>query len=161
VVARVGRVPLRYHGDPVKSAATFPVIDGRRHAVTGDMGRTEPDGTVTVLGRGSQCINTGGEKVFAEEVEEVLRRHPEVRDALVVGAPDPRWGQAVVALVESLGRDTDVEVLRSHCRDALAGFKVPKRVIEVDEVQRTPAGKPDYVWARAVASRTEHAGVAR
>ena len=92
-VARTGRMPLRYHNDPEKTAATFVEVGGERYAVSGDMATVEADGTITLLGRGSQCINTGGEKVFPEEVEAALRRHPDVYDVLVVGAPDDRWGR--------------------------------------------------------------------
>jgi len=159
VIARAGHVPMRYHGDPEASARTFREIDGVRHALTGDLGRIEADGTVTVLGRGSQCINTGGEKVFAEEVESVLRAHPDVLDAVVVGLPDPRWGQAVTAVVSARPGFAGGDDLREHCRRRLAGFKVPKRVVRVDEVRRGPAGKPDYTWASARARDDLQAGV--
>ncbi|HUP99449.1 MAG TPA: AMP-binding protein, partial [Aeromicrobium sp.] len=152
IVARTGHVPLRYHRDPVASARTFREVGDTRYALTGDEGRVEADGSVLVLGRGSQCINTGGEKVFAEEVEATMRAHHDVRDALVVGAPDKRWGQAVVALVEYVpGAVPDPEALRRFCRTHLAGFKVPKRVIGVPVIRRSPAGKPDYRWAASVA----------
>ncbi|MER5915723.1 AMP-binding protein [Streptomyces sp. NPDC001982] len=153
LVARANRVPLRYHNDPKASAATFVTINGVRHAVTGDMGILAPDGTLTLLGRGSQCINSGGEKIFPEEVEATLCEHPDVRDALVVGLPDPVWGQRVTAVVEMMpGRQLDPDGLRAHSRATLAGFKVPKSLIAVPSVHRTPAGKPDYRWATSVAA---------
>jgi acyl-CoA synthetase (AMP-forming)/AMP-acid ligase II len=152
VIARCGRVPLRYHRDPVKSATTFVTVGAHRCALTGDFGRVDADGTLIVLGRGSQCINTGGEKVHPEEVEAVLSRHPGVEDAVVVGAPDPVWGQQVVAVVQSVcGAGRSEDEIRNHCRDALADFKVPRRIVWVEEVVRSPAGKVDYRWAAEVA----------
>jgi acyl-CoA synthetase (AMP-forming)/AMP-acid ligase II len=151
IVARRDRVPLRYHGYTAATAATFIEIAGRRHVLTGDLGRLEADGTLTLLGRGSQCINSGGEKIHPEEVEEVLRRHPAVYDTIVLGAHDPRWGQQVVALVHPVaGKAVDEAEVRSHCRAALAPYKVPKRVLVVDQVVRTAVGKADYAWASAV-----------
>jgi acyl-CoA synthetase (AMP-forming)/AMP-acid ligase II len=161
VIARAGYVPLRYHGDPSASARTFQEIDGVRHALTGDLGLIEADGTVTVLGRGSQCINTGGEKVFVEEVESILRAHPDVLDAVVVGVPDPTWGQTVTAVVSARSGAQDADGLRDHCRRRLAGFKVPKRIVWVDEVRRGPAGKPDYTWAGVRAREDARTGAAR
>jgi acyl-CoA synthetase (AMP-forming)/AMP-acid ligase II len=153
-VARTGLMPLRYHGDPEKTAATFVDVGGTRYAISGDMATVEADGTVTLLGRGSQCINTGGEKVFPEEVEAALRGHDAVYDVLVVGAPDERWGQRVVAVVQrSPGRDATEDDLRQHCRASVAGYKVPKQVIFVDQVVRSPAGKADYRWAAQVATQ--------
>jgi acyl-CoA synthetase (AMP-forming)/AMP-acid ligase II len=152
VVARRGRVPLRYHRDPARTAAAFFVRDGERYALTGDLGRMDADGTLVVFGRGSQCINSGGEKVHPEEVEAVVRSHPDVYDAVVVGAPDPIWGQQVVALIQPVnGRAGDEEEIRGHCRASLAAYKVPKRVVTVDRVVRSPAGKPDYRWAASAA----------
>ena len=152
-VARTGRIPLRYHNDPDRTAATFVDFDGRRWALTGDMATVEDDGTITVLGRGSQCVNTGGEKVYPEEVEAVLRAHPDVYDVVVVGAPDERWGQRVVAIVALLGGATTTpDELRTWCRSSLAGYKVPKDVVTVDAVVRSPAGKADYRWAAEVAA---------
>ena len=155
-LAQAGQVPLGYLGDPDKTRATFPTIDGVRYAVAGDRVRWAADGTIEFFGRDSVTINTGGEKVFAEEVEQALTSHPAVEDALVVGRPDPKWGQAVVAV---LARRTGVDradvpgddELRDHCRTAIAGYKVPKAFVWVDAVQRSPAGKPDYGWARSVA----------
>ena len=148
-LARRGRVPLGYYKDPEKSAATFPVIDGVRWAVPGDMATVEGDGTITVFGRGSVSINTGGEKVFPEEVEAALKAHPAVFDAVVVGVPDPRWGQRVVAVVRPRdGEHPSLEELVEHCRERIAGYKVPRALVLVPDVVRSPSGKPDYRWAR-------------
>jgi acyl-CoA synthetase (AMP-forming)/AMP-acid ligase II len=152
-VARSGRIPLGYYKDEVKTKATFFERDGRRYSLTGDSATVEEDGSITLLGRGSLCINTGGEKVHPEEVEGVLRAHPDVYDVLVVGAPDDRWGSRVVALVQPVaGRTPAADALASHCRASLAGYKVPKEVRFVDEVVRSPTGKPDYRWAAATAA---------
>lgn len=156
-LARGGHVPIGYLGDEAKSATTFVEQRGQRWALPGDLASVQTDGTITVLGRGSLCINTGGEKVFPDEVEAALKGHPDVRDAIVVGMPDNRYGEQVVALVQpNLGRLIDVEGLRRYGRDRLIGYKVPKVVIVVDEIVRSPSGKPDYPWARSVA---ESAGV--
>jgi 3-oxocholest-4-en-26-oate---CoA ligase len=147
-VARTGRIPLAYYNDPVKSAATFVEWDGRRWSLTGDMGTVAADGTITLLGRGSISINTGGEKVHPEEVEAVLRQSDDVYDVVVVGAPDDRWGERVVAVVEPTpGTTPSEDDLRSLARTSLAGYKVPKQVLFVDKVVRSPSGKPDYRWA--------------
>ena len=147
-LARRGRVPL---GDLAGDDERFPVVDGVRWAIPGDRARREADGTITVLGRGATTINTGGHKVQAEEVERTLRDHPAVVDAAVVGAPDDRWGESVTAVVAAPSVD-DVELVR-HCRARLARHKVPRRVVFVDEVRRSAAGKVDYAWARDVALR--------
>ena len=153
-VARTGRIPLGYYNDPAKSAATFVEWDGRRWSLTGDMGTVAADGTITLLGRGSICINTGGEKVYAEEVEAALRQSDAVYDVLVVGAPDERWGQRVVAVVETTpGTEPDEDDLRALARRSLAGYKVPKQVVFVDKGVRSPSGKADYRWAAAVAAQ--------
>ena len=153
-VARRGHIPLGYHNDPDKTAATFVEAAGHRWVLTGDLATVEADGQITLLGRGSACINTGGEKVYPEEVEGVLKSHPAVYDVTVVGVPDERWGQAVTAVVQPVaGAEPTVEDLTAHVRGALAGYKVPRRVILVDEVVRSPAGKPDHRWARSVADR--------
>jgi acyl-CoA synthetase (AMP-forming)/AMP-acid ligase II len=150
-------VPLRYHNDPSATAATFVEVDGVRLAITGDLGLLDTDGTLTLLGRGSQSINSGGEKIFPEEVESTLREHPAVRDALVVGVPDPIWGQRVSAVLEIVpGHELDVDDVRAHCRRALAGYKVPKDLVVVPAVHRNPAGKPDYRWALAAATGQLH-----
>lgn len=152
-LARGGRVPLRYLGDPVKSAATFVVVDGRRWALPGDLATVEPDGTIVVLGRASMCINTGGEKVYPEEVEGALKADPDVVDTVVVGVPDETWGQAVCAVVQPRpGSHPSVESLREGARGRLAGYKLPRRVVLVTHVQRSPSGKPDHRWAAAVAA---------
>jgi fatty-acyl-CoA synthase len=152
-LARRGHVPLGYHKDPVKTAQTFPVIDGVRWVVPGDFATLEADGTLVLLGRGSVCINSGGEKIFPEEVEAVLKSHPDVFDAVVVGVPDARFGEAVAALVRPRpGCAPTLERLASHCRERLAGYKAPRALVCVDEIVRTPAGKPDYRWARRRAS---------
>jgi acyl-CoA synthetase (AMP-forming)/AMP-acid ligase II len=152
-VARTGRIPVGYYKDEAKTKATFFERDGRRWALTGDSATVDEDGSITLLGRGSLCINTGGEKVYPEEVEGVLRAHPDVYDVLVVGTPDERWGSRVVALVQPVaGGAPDPDDLTTHCRSHLAGYKVPKEVRFVDEVVRSPTGKPDYRWAAATAA---------
>ncbi len=151
-LARRGHVPVGYYHDPAKSAATFPVIDGVRWSVPGDHARIEEDGTITVLGRGSVSINTGGEKVYPEEVESALKSHPSVFDAVVVGVPDERWGERVTAVVAPRPGATPVlDDLAEHTRAHLASYKVPRDLVLVDEIVRSPSGKPDYRWARATA----------
>ncbi len=155
MLARRGHIPLGYWGDPEKTARTFVEHDGHRWVLPGDLARVEDDGSVTLLGRGSTSINTGGEKVFPEEVEEAIKAHDGVQDVLVVGVPDETWGQRVVAVVQpsSLGAP-DLEELREHCRTHLAGYKIPRDLVLVDEVHRSPAGKADYNWARDHAEAT-------
>jgi 3-oxocholest-4-en-26-oate---CoA ligase len=144
-------VPVGYYKDPAKTEETFPMIGGRRWSIPGDHATVEADGTITLLGRGSSCINTGGEKVYPEEVEEVLKQHPSVLDCNVVGIADPRWGQAVAAVVSPRpGSSIEVGELLEHTRLRIAGYKVPKSVVVVDEVRRGANGKPDYRWARDV-----------
>jgi acyl-CoA synthetase (AMP-forming)/AMP-acid ligase II len=150
-VARRGLIPLGYWRDPVKSASTFVTVGGLRYSIPGDFATVEADGTLTLLGRGSQCINTAGEKVFPEEVEEVLKTHPAIDDALVFGVADEKWGQAVTAVVEAHG-PVDAEALRTHCRTVLAGYKTPKRIVIVDKVPRAPNGKADYAAAKLLAA---------
>lgn len=149
-LAQTGRVPLGYLGDPDKSAATFPTIDGVRYAVAGDRARVDADGTIDLLGRDSVCINTGGEKVFAEEVEVALTSHPAVFDAVVCGRPSERWGNEIVGVVALRdGADaTDAELV-AHCKAQIAAFKAPKAIVRVDTVVRSPSGKADYAWARS------------
>jgi len=152
-VARRGHVPLRYHNDEAKSAATFITVDGVRWALTGDEAMVELDGSVKMLGRGSQCINTGGEKVYPEEVEEPLKAHPAVEDALVVGVPDERWGERVAAVVSlEPGASLELEELKTYLREHVAGYKVPRDLVLVDKVVRSPAGKADYRWAKDTAT---------
>ncbi len=153
-VARGGNIPLGYYKDEEKTAKTFLIApDGKRYVVAGDFARWEDDGTVTLLGRGSVCINTGGEKVFPEEVEGVLKAHPDVFDVLVVGVPDERWGWAVAAVVQPTpGAEPVLDALQEHGRTRLASYKLPRHLVVVDEIVRSPAGKPDYPWATKLAS---------
>jgi fatty-acyl-CoA synthase len=150
--ARRGRVPLGYLGDRVRTEETFPIVDGQRIAIPGDRARFDASGRILVLGRDSMVVNTGGEKVFVEEVEEVLRRHPDITDALVVGRPSERFGQEVVAVVAPReGVDLDLVALREFAAVDIARFKAPRAVAVVDRVQRHANGKPDYAWAQDVA----------
>ncbi|AVH60467.1 MULTISPECIES: acyl-CoA synthetase [Streptomyces] len=152
-VAQRGHVPLGYYNDPEKTAETFFRKDGERWVLLGDMATVDEEGIVTVLGRGSQCINTGGEKVYPEEVEQALKSHPDVYDALVAGVPDEKWGNhvaAVVQLREGAGRPS-LEDIQTHCRSHLAGYKIPRQLVITEAIQRSPSGKADYRWARAVA----------
>jgi len=147
-IARGGNIPVGYWKDSAKTATTFPVIEGKRWSIPGDFCLLHDDSSITLLGRGSVCINTAGEKVYPEEVEEVLKQHASVEDALVVGAPDDKWGNAVTAVVElSQGAVFDEAVLRTHVRDNLAGYKTPKRVLAVKQMFRASNGKPDYKLA--------------
>jgi acyl-CoA synthetase (AMP-forming)/AMP-acid ligase II len=152
-LARRGRVPLGYYKDPEKTALTFPVVDGVRWSVSGDYAVREDDGSVTLLGRGSVSINTGGEKVYPEEVEAVLKAHEAVFDAVVVGVPDDRFGERVVAVVQPRpGNVPTLHDLQVHARQHVAGYKIPRDVVVVDAIVRSPSGKPDYRWARCAAS---------
>jgi fatty-acyl-CoA synthase len=147
-----GPIPLGYYKDPEKTAATFRTVQGKRYSIPGDYATVDPDGTIRLLGRGSACINSGGEKVYPEEVELTLRAHPDVFDCVVIGVPDTRWGEMVVALVQPAD-DTAVDetALAAHCRATLAGYKVPKRFVGVDSLQRSPSGKADYKILRTIA----------
>ena len=148
-----GAIPLGYYKDPEKTAATFRSVDGRRFSIPGDYATIDADGTIRLLGRGSACINTGGEKVYPEEVELALRAHPDVFDCVVVGVPDNRWGEMVVALVHpQTGHAIDAGALTAHCRESLAAYKVPKQVIVVESLERSPAGKADYKQLRDIAA---------
>jgi acyl-CoA synthetase (AMP-forming)/AMP-acid ligase II len=152
-LAHSGHIPIEYFGDVEKTAATFVKSGGRRWALPGDMATVDTDGTITVLGRGSLCINTGGEKVFPDEVEAVVKICADVEDVVVVGVPDERYGERVVAVVQPrTGCQVDGEAVRSLCRGKLAGYKVPRRVVVVDAISRSPNGKADYTWAKAFAS---------
>jgi fatty-acyl-CoA synthase len=154
-LARGGRVPLGYLHDPVKTAATFKTIGGRRFTIPGDRARMRADGTLEVLGRDAVTINSGGEKIFAEEVEAAVRLHGGVRDVLVVGRPSERWGSEVVAIVQpEPGVELNEAEVVDACRQAIARYKLPKAIIFVSEVQRNPAGKADYGWARRVVGGT-------
>jgi acyl-CoA synthetase (AMP-forming)/AMP-acid ligase II len=145
LLAVKGVSPVAYYKDPEKSARTFRTIDGVRYSIPGDYATVEADGTLKVLGRGSVCINTGGEKVFPEEVEEVVKRHDAVLDAAVVGVPDEKWGEAITAIVQTKpGAEVDEGELIKHVKANLAAYKAPKRVIVVDSLGRSPAGKLDY-----------------
>jgi acyl-CoA synthetase (AMP-forming)/AMP-acid ligase II len=158
-VALKGHVPVGYYGDPVKSAQTFVEIDGERYSITGDIATVDADGTIKIFGRGSVCINTGGEKVFIEEVENALKSHPDVYDAVVVGVDDSQWGQRVVALVSpsEAGGELREQALREHCRSKIAGYKVPKEIYAVEEVFRGPNGKADYKLSTKLASELSNA----
>ena len=147
-LAKSGYLPLGYYKDPVKTAAMFAEVDGVRYAVPGDLARVEEDGSITLLGRGNTCVNTGGEKVFPEEVEGALKSHPDVFDALVIGVPDERLGQRVGALVQPRdGAALDLAALDAHLRRQIAGYKVPRSIWPVPAIGRTAAGKADYGWA--------------
>jgi fatty-acyl-CoA synthase len=158
LVGVTGPIPLGYWGDDVKSAATFRVYDGVRWSIPGDYGTVEADGSITLLGRGSACINTGGEKVYPEEVELVLREHPDVHDAVVVGIPDERFGEMVVALVAPApGVALHEDELRDFTKTRLAGYKRPRRFVVIDDLDRSAAGKANYQHLRELAAT--HLGV--
>lgn len=151
-IARGGHIPLGYYKDPVKTAALFAEVDGVRYAVPGDFARVEEDGSITLLGRGNTCVNTGGEKVYPEEVEAALKSFASVFDAVVIGVPDERLGQRVAALVQPRdGHHLDLTAMDAHLRTQLAGYKVPRSVWLVEKIGRTPAGKADYRWAHRYA----------
>ncbi len=153
-LARRGNIPVEYYKDPEKSAQTFvTAADGTRYSVPGDFATVEADGRIVLLGRGSVSINSGGEKIFPEEVEAAIKSQPDVYDCTVVGIPDERWGQRVVALVQPrAGRAPTLEDIQAHCRELLAGYKVPRELHLVEEVVRSPSGKPDYRWAKDIAT---------
>jgi fatty-acyl-CoA synthase len=149
MVAVKGYTPVGYYKDPDKSASTFRLIDGARFAIPGDYATVDADGTLTLLGRGSSCINTAGEKVYPEEVEEVLKALPWVEDALVFGVDDERFGQKVAAVLSrSPGADEPLDAILAAARQKLAAYKVPRVAVVVDEVPRTQVGKADYPAAR-------------
>jgi fatty-acyl-CoA synthase len=153
-VARSGRIPLGYFDDPEKTQETFRTVEGKRVVIAGDGAEYEADGTLRLYGRDSLVINTGGEKVFVEEVEEVLRAHPDVADALVVGRPSERWGQEIVALVQTrVGVSVTPDALHSACVEVLARFKAPKEFRFVEQVRRLGNGKADYRWAKSEVAR--------
>jgi acyl-CoA synthetase (AMP-forming)/AMP-acid ligase II len=152
-LARRGHIPVGYYNDPEKTAKTFFEIDGVRWVMPGDLATVESDGCIRVFGRGSVCINSGGEKIFPEEVEAALKAHQDVLDAVVVGIPDERWGQKVAALVQARpGAAPTADDLVAHCRTKVAGYKVPRLVRFVEQVVRQPSGKPDYRWAASCAA---------
>jgi 3-oxocholest-4-en-26-oate---CoA ligase len=141
-IARGGNIPLGYFKDKEKTDSTFRTIDGERYSIPGDWCTVEEDGTITLLGRGSVCINSAGEKIYPEEVEEVIKAIDGIRDALVVGVPDDKWGNAVIAVVE--GNEMDVTEMRGIIRKQLAGYKVPKQILYKEDLMRAPNGKADY-----------------
>ena len=149
-LAREGRIPLGYYKDAEKTARTFPSIGGKRYSVPGDRAAFDAAGALRLLGRDSVCINSGGEKIFAEEVEHAVKHHPDVYDCVVVGTPNPRWGQQVTALVKLReGAREDDESLRKTASEHIAAYKLPKAFVYVDEMVRAPSGKADYRWAKA------------
>ncbi len=151
-LAKSGRLALGYLEDPDKTARTYPVIDGVRYVVPGDRARLHSDGMVELLGRDSVTINSGGEKIFAEEVEAAIKPHPDVADCVVAGRPSERWGQEVVALVQLRpGRALDLDSILQHAEQHIARYKLPKEIIIVSEILRSPSGKADYRWAKSVA----------
>jgi 3-oxocholest-4-en-26-oate---CoA ligase len=156
-IARSGNIPLGYYNDPKKTAEVFITVDGKRYVMPGDFATVEADGSVTLLGRGSICINSGGEKIFPEEVEAVVRSHPDVMDAIVVGAPDERFGQRVAAIVEPRPGHSapSLDAIQGHCRDHVAGYKVPRQLHVVDRIERSPSGKPDYPWANDIVTASD------
>jgi len=161
-IARSGDIPVGYFNDPVKTAEVFITVGGTRYVMPGDYATVEADGSITLLGRGSVVINSGGEKIFPEEVESSVRSHPDVRDAIVVGASDERWGQTVAAIIEPrTGKAPTLEEIQAHCRLSMAGYKIPRRLHTVDTVLRSPSGKPDYRWAASVVGEVvgEEAGM--
>jgi acyl-CoA synthetase (AMP-forming)/AMP-acid ligase II len=151
-VAQKGRIPLGYYGDPEKTAKTFVTIDGERWVLPGDMALVEEDGTMHFLGRGSICINSGGEKIYPEEVENAIKTHPALQDAVVAGIPDERWGQKVAAVLQvKEGHPAPTqEELEAHLASHIARYKLPRFISYVDLMQRSPSGKPDYKWATKV-----------
>ena len=152
LLARRGYMPLGYYKDEAKTASTFMVLNGERWVIPGDMARVEEDGSITLLGRGSVSINSGGEKIFPEEVELALKSHPDVFDVVVVGVPDERWGERIAAVVKARGDATPTAAdLAEHARLTIAGYKVPREVHLVDEIVRSPSGKADYRWAKSIA----------
>ena len=153
-VARSGDIPQEYYKDPAKSAETFVVAkNGTRYAIPGDWAQVEADGTITLLGRGSVSINSGGEKIYPEEVEAAVKDHPDAYDAVVVGVPDERFGSRVAAVIQPReGAALDLEGIQAHCRTKLAGYKIPRQIHLVDHIERSPSGKPDYRWAKNIAT---------
>jgi len=153
-IARSGHVPIGYYKDPEKTAETFIQLEGRRWSVPGDFAQVEADGTITLLGRGSVSINSGGEKIHPEEVEAAVKSHPDVWDAVVVGVPDERWGQRVAAVIQAReGVSPDLESIQEHCRLSIARYKVPRELHVVPAMVRSPSGKPDYRWALNIATK--------
>lgn len=155
MVAVSGNIPVGYYKDQEKTDKTFKLIDGTRYSIPGDWVRVEDDGSLTLLGRGSNCINTAGEKVYPEEVEEALKFHQGVADALVVGIDDERWGQSITAVVQMKpGFDLDENEMREFSRSHLAAYKIPKRILSKTDLERAPNGKADYKTIRVFAETT-------
>jgi 3-oxocholest-4-en-26-oate---CoA ligase len=155
-LAKSGRLALGYLGDPVKTAKTYPVVDGQRYAVPGDRARLRADNVVELHGRDSVTINSGGEKIFAEEVEAALKAHPAIYDCVVAGRPSERWGNEVVAVVRIReGYSVTDEELRTEAERHIARYKLPKAIVRVPEIQRSPSGKADYRWASGIARETD------
>jgi acyl-CoA synthetase (AMP-forming)/AMP-acid ligase II len=155
-LALTGRIPLGYYKDPEKTANTFVEAEGHRWVMPGDLATVDADGTIIVFGRGAVCINSGGEKVYPEEVEMALKAHPAIYDAVVVGVPDERWGERVAAVVQPrAGSAVTLQDIQEHARTRVAGYKVPRELHIVEEVRRQPSGKPDYPWAKEVAVKGE------
>ena len=151
MIAKKGNIPVGYYKDEEKTRQTFRTFNGVRYAIPGDYAEVDADGSVTMLGRGSQSINSGGEKIYPEEVEAALKGHPDVFDALVVGVPDERYGNCVAAVIHRReGTNPTLAELDTFVRNEIAGYKVPRKVWWVDEIHRTPAGKPDYRWAKDI-----------
>jgi fatty-acyl-CoA synthase len=155
-LAQCGRVPLGYLGDAEKTERTFPTIDGIRYSVPGDRARITADGVLELHGRDSVTINSGGEKIFAEEVEAALAHHPALYDVIVTGRPSERWGNEVVAIVQLRdGSSATTEELLAACDGHIARYKFPKSIIVVDKIERSPAGKADYRWAQSLVASSE------
>ncbi|HVM96833.1 MAG TPA: AMP-binding protein [Candidatus Acidoferrales bacterium] len=153
-IATGGNLPLGYLGDPEKTSATFPMIGGKRYCINGDRACFSEEGRVLFLGRESSCINTGGEKVYVEEVERIVKSHPAIHDTLVVGLPNERWGQQVTAVITVVSGENPPTVpdLRAHCSAHLADYKIPRAIVVAPEIVRSPSGKPDYAWAKQFAA---------
>lgn len=152
IFSRSGHVPLGYYGDPEKTAKSFIELDGKRWMLTGDMAKIDNEGIITVYGRGSNCINSGGEKIFPEEVEQAIKSHPAVFDTLVVATPDERFTEKVTAVVQLRdGESLTLDDLKTHCRNHISGYKVPRALHLTTEIGRAPSGKPNYQWAKEVA----------
>ncbi len=147
-----GPLPVGYYKDPVKSEETWPTLDGRRYSIPGDFATIEADGTITLLGRGSACINSGGEKIYPEEVEEALKLHEAIEDCYVIGVADERWGQAITAVVQLSDPGVDDAALIQSVKEHLASYKAPKHIVRVERLQRHANGKSDYRWATSVAN---------
>jgi len=156
-LARGGNIPYGYYKDPQKTAEVFIEVDGKRWSIAGDLATIDADGSVVMFGRGSTSINSGGEKIYPEEVEAALKAHPSVFDCLVVGVADERWGQRVAAVVQLRnGHSLSLDELDKHARTQIAGYKIPRELHLVPEIKRAPSGKPDYPWAQKLAAAGAH-----